>query len=116
MVAHANRKEKGAILERKVVDRLQEAGFAAERIAFQAGNGVGLQDVSVPLCGVDRLVQCKHWKVGFEPVYRALEKADIAVVQGHHKKPVVCVPLDTWLEHIKLAESYRAPPISEAAE
>ena len=119
MVCIKARKNKGRNLENKVVSDLQEAGFAAEKIPYQSARGsdhsVG-GDVSVPLCGVDRTVECKHHKVGFEKAYNALAKADVAVVRGHYKEPLVIVRLSTWLEHIRLAESYRAPPINEAAE
>jgi hypothetical protein len=119
MVLRASSKRRGRNLENKVVSDLQEAGFAAEKIPYQqarrSDHSVG-GDVSVPLCGVDRFIECKAHKQGFEPVYRALDKADVAVVRGHHKEPVVIVRWSTWLEHIKLAESYRAPPVDPSVQ
>ena len=110
MVLRASSKRRGRNLENKVVADLQDAGFAAEKIPYQSARSADHTiggDVSVSLCGVDRTIECKAHKNGFEPVYRALAKADLAVVRGHHMEPLVIVRLSTWLEHIKLAESYR---------
>jgi len=114
MVLRASSKRRGRNLENKVVSDLQEAGFAAEKIPYQqartADHMVG-GDVSVPLCGEDRVVECKAHKQGFEPAYRALAKADVAVVRGHHREALVIMRLDDWISLVKEYESYRAPPV-----
>lgn len=119
MVAHGNRKAKGHLMEKKVVNELQEAGFAAERIRDQSGrrdDALEGGDITVPLCGVDRTVECKHHKAGFDPCYRALDKASFAVVKGNHKEPLVVTRFSTWLEHIKLAEAIKAENAQLKAE
>jgi len=123
MVAHRNRKAKGALLEKMLVADLQESGFAAERIPYQSGRPADHTDggdVSAPLCGLDFPIECKHHKDGFQKVYAALENAPAALVKQNHKRfSVICWRLDDWLELVKRYEAARcrcAPSISEAAE
>ena len=107
-----NARRKSYKQETALVDLLQETGFAAEKIRDQEGRAKDTTesgDVSVPLCGRDYTIECKHHKDGFQKVYAAIEGADIAVIKQNHKRDsLVIVRLSTWLEHIKLAESYRA--------
>jgi len=110
-----SKKSKGRDFEKKVVSLCQDAGFAAERVYEQSGIhsgdvGDGV-DVTVPLSGIDRTMQCKHWKNGFEPLYRILERAEIACVKGNRKEPLIAMRLSKWIELMREAESYRAPPV-----
>jgi hypothetical protein len=111
-------RHKGYRQETRLVDTLQEAGFAAEKIRDQEGRRASTEggDVSVPILGMDYPIECKHRKVGFEPVYHALDKAKFACIQGHHKSPLMVMRLSDWVEIMKRAESYRAPPVDPSVQ
>ena len=115
-----NKRKKSYKQETEFVAYLQEAGFAAEKIRDQEGrrdDTVEGGDVSIPLCSGDYPVECKHHKDGFQKLYDALENAPAALIKQNHKRfSIIAWRLDDWLALVKRYESYRAPPISDAAE
>ena len=118
-----NARKKSYKQETDLVDLLQEHGFAAEKIRDQEGRSRETDDggdVSMPMCGLDFPIECKHHKDGFQKVYAALENAPAALVKQNHKRfSVICWRLDDWLELVKRYEAMRcrcAPSVAEAAE
>jgi Holliday junction resolvase len=59
-------RRKGAKAELELVQRLQDAGFAAEKISRMYKRG---PDLSVPLLGVDHSVEVKVRARGFQQLY-----------------------------------------------
>jgi Holliday junction resolvase len=67
-------RQKGNRLELALVRALQDAGFAAERVPLSgAARGRFGGDLSVPLLGVDRRVECKCRGNGFGQLYSWLD-------------------------------------------
>jgi hypothetical protein len=103
-VGRASR-DKGSRAERALVNLLQAAGFAAEKVPLSgAAHGRFGGDVSVPLLGVDRRVECKIRSDGFRELYRWLDGADLLVVRADRCEPLVVVPLRLAIEVATMAE------------
>jgi hypothetical protein len=103
---------KGARGERHFVHLLQAAGFAAERVPLSgAAGGRYVGDVSVPLLGIDRTVECKVRARGFRELYGWLEGRDLLVVRADRSEPLVVAPLRFAIEIATHAErASRHPP------
>ena len=86
----ARHRQKGNRAERALVRRLQERGFAAQRVPLSgAARGRFGGDVSMPLFGVDRRVEVKVRADGFRELYRWLDNADFLVVRADRREPLV---------------------------
>jgi Holliday junction resolvase len=87
-------REKGNRTERALVRFLQEHGFGAERVPLSgAAGGSYLGDLTVPLLGVDRVVEVKARADGFRELYKWLEQRDVLVVKADRREPLVILPL-----------------------
>jgi hypothetical protein len=101
-------RDKGNRLERALVNRLQGAGFAAERVPLSgAARGRFGGDLSVPLLGVDRRVEVKSRGSGFKQLYEWLDGADFLIVRADRSEPLVVVPFHLAIEIAKTAENSR---------
>lgn len=98
-------RDKGARFERHIVGRFQDAGFAAERVPLSGAAGGRFKgDVSVPLLGGDRTVECKKRAQGFSQLYGWLG-GNFAVICAADKKPdLICLHLSDFLALAELAE------------
>jgi Holliday junction resolvase len=104
-------RDKGSRAERALVNLLQAAGFAAERVPLSgAAHGRFGGDVSVPLLGVDQRVEVKVRVDGFRELYRWLDGADLLVVRSDRHEPLVIIPLRFAIEIAVAAERGRAQP------
>jgi Holliday junction resolvase len=98
-------RDKGNRAERALVRTLQAAGFAVERVPLSgAAGGSYLGDLTVPLQGVDRVVEVKVRATGFAQLYAWLEGRDLLVVRADRKEPLVVVPLGLAIEIAIAAE------------
>jgi hypothetical protein len=89
-------KVKGNNFEREVVNALQAAGLAAERVPL-SGQLPGYQgDVSVPVRGVDVTLQCKRRRRSFTSLYDAIDGHYAAVLRDDGKPALVVLPLDAF--------------------
>lgn len=87
---------------------LQDKGFAAERVPLSgSAGGRYCGDLTVPLLGVDRIVEVKVRARGFSQLYDWLEGRDLLVVRADRRKPLVVVPLKFALEVAIAAERGR---------
>src|SRR6516165_10626665 len=99
-------RDKGNRLERSLVHALQNAGFAAERVPLSgAARGRFGGDLSVPLLGVDRRVECKCRGSGFRQLYTWLDGADFLIVRADRAEPLVIVPFRLAIEIARAAEN-----------
>jgi len=106
---------KGNRVEREIVHRLQDAGFAAERVPLSGSAGGPFSgDVTVPLLGVDRRVEVKARGNGFARLYAWLSRADVLVLRADRAEPLVVVPLRLAIEIAQAAERARALEQGEA--
>jgi hypothetical protein len=94
-------RDKGRRTELGIVRLLQDAGFAAEKISRTGYTG---GDVSVPLLGIDRIVEIKIRGAGFKQLYRWLAGRDLLVVRSDRAEPLVILPLKLAAEIARAAE------------
>jgi hypothetical protein len=87
------------------VRALQDHGFAAERVPLSgSAGGSYVGDLSLPLLGVDRVVEVKVRATGFAQLYAWLAGRDALVVRADRKQPLVVVPLALAIEIATAAE------------
>jgi Holliday junction resolvase len=87
-------RDKGNRAERAIVKFLQERGFAAERVPLSgSAGGSYLGDLTVPIIGVDRVVEVKVRAKGFSQLYEWLIDRDILIVRADRSEPLVVLPL-----------------------
>jgi hypothetical protein len=87
-------RQKGNRAERAIVKFLQERGFAAERVPLSgSAGGSYLGDLTVPVIGVDRVVEVKCRADGFRELYRWLVDRDILIIRADRSEPLVVLPL-----------------------
>jgi Holliday junction resolvase len=80
--------------ERAIVKYLQGSGFAAERVPLSgSAGGSYLGDLTVPVLGIDRVVEVKARANGFKQLYAWLVDRDILIVQADRSEPLVVLPL-----------------------
>lgn len=92
-------RQKGNRAERAVVRYLQERGFAAERVPLSgSAGGSYLGDLTVPVIGIDRVVEVKARANGFRELYRWLIDRDILIVRADRSEPLVVLPLKLAVE------------------
>jgi Holliday junction resolvase len=87
-------RDKGNRAERALVRFFQNHGFAAERVPLSgSAGGSYLGDFTLPLLGLDHVVEVKVRADGFREIYRWLEGRDILVVKADRREPLAVVPL-----------------------
>jgi Holliday junction resolvase len=87
-------RQKGNRAERAIVKFLQARGFAAERVPLSgSAGGSYLGDITVPVLGIDRVVEVKVRADGFRELYRWLIDRDILVIRADRSEPLVVISL-----------------------
>ncbi len=89
-------RRKGDGFEREVVKLLQEAGLAAERIALSGSAGGSFAgDVSCPVRGLNRKLECKRRARAFGTLYGFLNGSYATVIRDD-REPMVVMKLEDW--------------------
>src|SRR5277367_107545 len=87
-------RQKGNREERGLVKFFQARGFAAERVPLSgSAGGSYLGDITIPVLGVDRIVEVKVRADGFRELYRWLIDRDILIVRSDRNEPLVIIRL-----------------------
>lgn len=91
-------KNKGSGFEREVVRLLQEYGIAAEKVPLSGAVKGGKYDcdVSVPVLGIDRKVECKRRKRAFQTIDGMLGPNFALFVRDNHCRPLVVMTVETF--------------------
>ncbi|MGY4260117.1 Holliday junction resolvase [Bradyrhizobium sp. USDA 4516] len=98
-------RDKGNRAERAIVRFLQDRGFAAERVPLSgSAGGSYLGDLTVPVVGIDRVVEVKCRAAGFKELYRWLIDRDILIVRADRSEPLVVLPLKLAAEIASAAD------------
>ena len=95
-------RRKGAAEERAMVRYLQARGFAAEKSSRAGYRG---PDLTVPLLGIERVVEVKCRANGFRELYAWLTDRDILIVRANRREPLCILPM--WLASEIAAEAER---------
>jgi Holliday junction resolvase len=86
-------RQKGNRAERALVKLLQAYGLPATRVPL-SGSARGYPgDISVSVLGVDRVVEVKVRRTGFQTFYKWLEGRDLLIVKADRCEPLAVVPL-----------------------
>jgi Holliday junction resolvase len=105
-------KAKGSRFERALVRLLQDHGLASERVPLSGAVGGRYSgDLTCPLLGVDRTVECKSRKDGFRELYSWLQARDLLVVKSDRRDALVVLPLKLAVEIAMAAERGKSPKI-----
>lgn len=98
-------RDKGARYERHCVHRLQDEGFAAERIPLSgAAGGSFAGDITFPLMGEDRRAECKKRARGFSQLYQWLEDHYCLFAAADRADDLVVLRLSDFITIAKQAE------------
>src|SRR6266850_1445168 len=109
-------RQKGNRAERAIVRYLQDRGFAAERVPLSgSAGGSYLGDLTVPIIGVDRVVEVKCRADGFRELYRWLVDREILIVRADRSEPLVVLPLKLAAEIAAKAGELIGKPDGSAA-
>src|SRR5438477_349043 len=69
-----------------------------------SAGGSYLGDITIPLLGIDRVVECKVRGTGFRALYAWLEQRDLLIVRADKLQPLVILPLKLAIEIAMAAE------------
>ena len=97
-------RDKGARVERKIVNILRESGFTCQRVAISGSAGGKFSgDVSIVLHGDTYIGEVKARKqgAGFKTIETWMEKAEILFLVSNNNEPLVVSRLGDF---IKLVE------------
>jgi hypothetical protein len=101
-------RRKGDRIERELVDLLQRAGIAGERVPLSGSVGGKFRgDISIPLLGIDRCCEVKARGDGFGLLYRWLTDRDLLIVRADRREPLVIIPIRLAIEIAQAAERAR---------
>lgn len=102
-------RDKGNRMERAIVNALQKAGFAAERIPLSGASGGSFAgDITVPVMGRNWTIEAKARSHGFAQIYEWLGDNDALIVKADRKEPLVVLSLRQATELLKRAELHRS--------
>jgi hypothetical protein len=94
-------RDKGTRFELALVRLLLGAGFGAEKISRAGYSGA---DLSCPVLGADRVIECKSRATGFRELYRWLENADAVILKSDRRDALCIVRLRFALEVASAAQ------------
>jgi Holliday junction resolvase len=111
-------KRKGNGFEREVVVALQELGLAAERVPLSGSVKTSKfdHDISCPVRGVDRRLECKRRARAFATIDAMLAGNFALVVRDDRSRPLVVMTLTTFAELARPAAPAAANAVCAAAE
>lgn len=96
-------KDKGTRFETWLARHLTEEGIDSERCPGSGALG-GKYDMDVVIGTPEKpiaKIECKHRESISKQLWDWLEGDDFLVIKRNHKKPLVLMPLDTFVEMVK---------------
>jgi hypothetical protein len=93
-------RRKGSAFEREVTALLQDLGLAAERVPLSGAVKTSRfdHDISCPVRGVDRRIECKRRGHAFASIDGWLANNFALVVRDDRSRPLVILSLETFAE------------------
>src|SRR5262249_5475339 len=104
-------RNKGSRGERQLINLLQDAGIAAQRIPLSgSAGGKFAGDVSIPLLGNDRIAEVKARASGFRQLYAWLDGRDLLALKADRADWLVVLPFQTFIQMVAAAELAKRHP------
>jgi hypothetical protein len=104
-------RSKGMRIERECVRILQDAGLAAEKVPLSgAAGGRYCGDVSVPVLGIDRVLEVKCRASGWKQAYAFLADNYGLVIRADREEPLMVMRLKDFAELAIIADGLRPRP------
>jgi len=101
-------RNKGLRFEREVVNALQDHGIAAERIPLSGSAGGSFSgDISCPVLGYDRRLECKIKSGGYTSIYSDLGDNFGLVIRQDRAEPLVVLRLEDFARLIASSSAMR---------
>lgn len=97
-------RNKGMRVEREMVRIFQEHGYAAEKVSRMYGPD---EDISVPVLGIDRIVEVKARKDGFREDHKWLAGKFAVIKKANNQEPLITMRLRDAVFIGTLAEKMR---------
>lgn len=97
-------RDKGARVEREIVNALQELGLAAERIPLSGAvknRHAAAGDLWCPVKNIDRLIEVKCRSDGFKQIYEWKSGHYALVIKRDRDTPLVIIDLEDFAELAK---------------
>jgi Holliday junction resolvase len=93
-------RRKGSGFERECVQLLQELGLAAERVPLSGAVKTSRfdHDVSCPVRGIDRRLECKRRKRAFATLDKMLASNFALIVRDDRSRPLTVMTVETFAE------------------
>jgi hypothetical protein len=93
-------KRKGNAFEREITALLQELGLAAERVPLSGAVKTSRfdHDISCPVRGVDRRIECKRRGRAFATIDTMLGGHFALIVRDDRSRPLIVMTLPTFAE------------------
>jgi Holliday junction resolvase len=102
-------RDKSGRMERAIVRLAQDTGFGAMRVPLSGSAGGRYSgDISVPILGIDRIIEGKARANGFTRVYDWLEGRDALILKADRKESVVVLRIGLTAEIAVAAEQGKA--------
>ena len=93
-------RRKGSAFELEVVRLLQDHGLAAEKVPLSGAVKTSRfdHDISCPVRGVDRKIECKRRKRSFQTITKMLGSNFALIVRDDNSPPLVIMSVPTFAE------------------
>jgi len=95
-----SQRDKGARVEREIVNILKESGIQAERVPLSGAAGGSYTGDVVVLDKFRAEVKARKEGIGFALLYKWLSDNDMLIVKQDRCKPLVVIPLDNLKEFL----------------
>ncbi len=96
-------KRKGDSFEREIVAALQDRGLAAEKVPLSGAvkGGSFDHDVTCPVRGKDRKIECKRRARAFASIYAMLGENHFLAIRDNRTPPLIVMRLEDFAELAK---------------
>lgn len=111
-------KRKGVAYETEITKDFQEIGCAAEKVPLSGAVKTNKfdHDVTAPIMGADRKIECKIRKDGYRELYKHLAENDILAHRSNNRSSLVTMRLDFFLQVLRRANNDYARDEQRLAE
>jgi hypothetical protein len=96
-------KDKGARVERYLVNRFQEMGISAKRVPLSGAMADYPGDIVLPWIGREADIEAKARADGFKELYKWIKPRKGLIVKANRQEPLVIVRINDFAELLNFA-------------